>query len=181
MGSHPFAYHPYYCEENIWHLAQHLELSNYDQKNVVFISNRNKTCAVWHMRAGQSNQPLIWDYHVILLAQKGTSWWVWDLDTTLGLPIPAETYFIESFRPVPAVYLPQFRVVGAAEYTAHFFSDRSHMLRNGQWMAPPPPWPTIQQLDAENEGGTNLMEWVSLESKFFGEVIDLPTLVTTYT
>lgn len=37
-----------------------------------------------------------------------------------------------------------YRLVDADKYLVEFASDRKHMLKNGQWIAPPPDWPLIQ-------------------------------------
>jgi len=40
------------------------------------------------------------------------------------------------------------RVVPASHFLALFRSDRSHMLRDGEWLSPPPPWPCIDGIDS---------------------------------
>jgi len=79
---------PFYCEENIWRLCykrqerqrrqgqgvqpQHNVNANPDQDFVLFISNAQKCCPIFHQKATASssrrNQPCFWDYHVILLS-----------------------------------------------------------------------------------------------------------------
>jgi N-terminal glutamine amidase len=37
-----------------------------------------------------------------------------------------------------------YRLVDADKYLVEFASERKHMLEDGQWIAPPPDWPLIQ-------------------------------------
>ncbi len=162
-------YCPFYCEENIYHLAGEPVLRG-RPREVVFISNAHGGCAMWHQRASvRSTWPILWDYHVVLLA--GAPWEVWDLDTTLGVPVPAHDYMRRTFRAgVPDDLLPCFRVVEAEAFAAVFASDRGHMrLSNGRWKSKPPPWPPIGSPGAE----PNLMRFVDVTSPFLGEVLDL--------
>jgi protein N-terminal glutamine amidohydrolase len=135
-----------YCEENVWHLCQEPEFERLEM-NVVLISNEQKACAFWHQRSAlRIGIPQVWDYHVILVVRAKT-WLVWDLDSTLGLPIRAKTYFDKTLQQLSqrnADYAPLFRIFGAVDYVEGFRSDRSHMRDNkGKWLAPPPPWPLI--------------------------------------
>ena len=95
-----FRYCPYFCEENVWHLCtddrvilDH-EPIPVENRRVVFISNARRRVAMWKQRAGGS-QSVLWDYHVVLLAGGN----VWDLDTTLGFPIPLDAWVRGSFHP----------------------------------------------------------------------------------
>ncbi len=38
----------------------------------------------------------------------------------------------------------KYKVIEAKEYLKKFSSDREHMRKNGQWLAPPPKYPPIQ-------------------------------------
>src|SRR5262249_37200429 len=161
-------YQPFYCEENVYHLAGE-PLFAERPREVVFISNAAGACAMWHQRAApRPGRPTLWDYHVVLLA--ADPWEVWDLDTTLGLPVPASLYLERSFRPdLPEEYLPRFRRIDAELFQERFASDRSHMLlSDGRFRKPPPPWPAI--------GGAaepNLMRFVDMETPFLGKILDL--------
>jgi len=150
-------YTPFYCEENIWHLthSSHLDPRS---SSVVFISNPRRACPLWNQRASrQFGEPVVWDYHVVLLAHDGIPT-IWDLDSTLGCPLPFATWWHGTFPHMDLLheeYLPHFRVIDLATFQRTFSSDRSHMLRaDGTWQAPPPTWPCI-----EGEG----LDAVSLE------------------
>ena len=173
MTSRPsFRYQPFYCEENVFHLAREPALAG-RRRAVVFISNPERACAVWHQRAAlRSTWPILWDYHVVLLV--GAPWEVWDLDTTLAVPAPAARYLRRSFRDgIAEEVAPRFRVVDAGVFTRSFASDRSHMRdARGSYQQPPPPWPPIGAPGAE----PNLMRFVDMETPFLGEVLDLRSL-----
>ncbi len=166
-----FRYCPYFCEENVWHLCtddrvildrQPIPVEN---RRVVFISNARRRVAMREQRAGGS-QPVLWDYHVILLAGGN----VWDLDTTLGFPIRLDAWVTASFHPPDPQFAPQFRVIDAPAYLSHFRSDRSHMLGPGGIpLKPFPPWPRIGV-------GMNLPRFVDMETPFIGELLDLDSI-----
>ena len=167
-------YQAYYCEENVFHLARDPLVAG-RPREVVFISNADRTCAVWHQRAAvRPSWPILWDYHVVLLC--AAPWEVWDPDTTLGMPVPAVDYLRRSFRAgLPDELTPRFRVVEAELFAGAFASDRSHMLtRSGRYRKPPPPWPPILPPGA----APNLMRFVDMADPFLGEVLDLPGLLS---
>ena len=145
---------------------------------MVFVSNVEKSCAIWRHRAAHSpDAPMIWDYHVILLTkEQKRGWIVWDLDTTLDFPVKAKTWLQLSFVmgcSIPDAYRPLFRLLTSQEYLQHLSTDRSHMReKNGNWLAPPPEWePSFQP-----ELGMNLFRFVQMEEEFVGEVLDLPAM-----
>jgi hypothetical protein len=171
-----YRYQPFYCEENVFHLAREPELAA-RPRAVVFISNPERACAVWHQRAAERpTSAILWDYHVVLLV--AAPWEVWDFDTVLGLPVPAADYLRRSFhRDLPGLpdqHHPCFRVVDAEVFTATFASDRSHMRSaGGRYQQPPPPWPPIGEPGAVS----NLMRFADVTAPFLGEVIDLGGLL----
>lgn len=171
-------YTPYYCEENVWHLCQPGGIDA-DERLVAFITNPSQTVALWCQSAAASDEPVIWDYHVVLLARSGGAppWWVFDLDTTLGFPCPVERYLSDTFLDagrVPPRFLPRFRVIDAAEFIRTFASDRSHMLdQHGRLMKPAPPWPPIGPAGAPS----NLTRFVDLADPFVGTILDRAALV----
>ncbi len=54
-----------------------------------------------------------------------------------------------------------FRVVPAGEYLATFASDRSHMLKDGKWLKPPPNYPPISTDNSQH----NLSAFISMTSQ----------------
>jgi len=166
-------YWPYYCEENIWHACGELP-SAVDEALVVFISNSARAVAVWHQRSAPSTEePALWDYHVILLMRRADEWTVLDPDSTLSTPTMAASYLEATFPALPdqlAQHRPRFRLVPAADYRREFRSDRSHMRApDGRWLSLPPPGPCIGE-------GTNLMRFVDTDAEFLGEVCGLENL-----
>ena len=139
-------YTTFFCEENIWYLCQNDEFSN-SQKFVLFISNNVKKCPFWYQKAGQTHQPIWWDYHVIL-AVKLDFWYIYDLDTTLAFPLELHIYLSKTFQQnsnLSSQYFPQFKIIDSDEYRNDFHSDRKHMRdSNGNWLASPPAWPLIE-------------------------------------
>jgi protein N-terminal glutamine amidohydrolase len=163
-------YAPYYCEENIWFLSQEPHLAN-AVREVVIISNERRMCPLWEQRAGGTGNVVFWDYHVILLC-RWTKWYVWDLDTLLGAPVDLAHYVQRTFfrdQTLEKQFELRVRVIPADEYVATFSSDRSHMRNfDGQWLAPPPPWPMILKPD-----GTDLMEVIDMKKRTPGVVMSI--------
>ena len=175
MAIENFWYHPNYCEENIWHLCRHTQLTHLE-KSVVFISNGAKTCPIWQMKAAAEGEPVFWDYHVVLFA-KEASWFVWDLDSRLGLPVSLNTYLSQSFRRhLPSRFMPRFRIVSAAVFQSMFSSDRAHMrTQGGGWHSPPPQWPVI---GAQTQ--PNLHQFIQMVDPFVGLVLELDQVFKAY-
>ena len=172
-------YAAYYCEENVWRLAGHPAL----EKRIchaVFISNPDRTCALWQQRAcTQDGAPVVWDYHVILVAQRtsGNEHEVLDLDSTAGFPLPADAYLEATFpygSLLPANLQPRFRMIPATEFRMSFASDRSHMRQETKegvsWIQKPPPWPIIQTQTQT----MNLEIFINMGDGGPGIVVDLP-------
>ncbi|MEL6181295.1 MAG: protein N-terminal glutamine amidohydrolase [Myxococcota bacterium] len=169
-----FHYTPFYCEENAWHLCQHPRLANH-ARHIVFISNDQRCCPLWFQRAApKPTEAVLWDYHVLVIAQHPDQpqWQVWDLDTLLAIPIAIHHYIEATFGPshlVPDVYHPKFRVVEAERFVTCFSSDRSHMRDDdGTWLQPPPAWECI----LDSKGTMNLMQFVDMTQDFLGTVMD---------
>ncbi|KAJ1408740.1 N-terminal glutamine amidase-domain-containing protein [Ochromonadaceae sp. CCMP2298] len=157
-------YASHYCEENVYHLSVRYcalrETCPGSEGYAVFISNELEQTPIWCQRMSDSpEEPVIWDYHVIFLLESGGAVHVFDLDTTLSCPAALSLYLARSFRPeveLKQPYRQLFRVVPAADFVAHFASDRSHMLASPQspststspsqsqsnaYQQPPPAWP----------------------------------------
>jgi hypothetical protein len=136
---------PFFCEENIWHLAQSSEVTGTER--LVLVISGAEGVACWHQKAGDEGAPILWDYHVVLAALDPglQAWQLWDLDGRLGYPVPAETWLRTTFPfpdRVPARFQPRFAVIPAADYVRTLSTDRSHMRdAQGAWLKPPPPWP----------------------------------------
>lgn len=114
------------------------------ERSAVFISSPNRTCAVWKQRLAAPTDSIVWDYHVVLFVRRDGGNTIWDLDSRLPFPSPADRYLEESFPVgVRESLRPRFRVVGSEELNQHFASDRRHMRTAGKWKAAPPPWPPI--------------------------------------
>ncbi|BBN16271.1 protein N-terminal glutamine amidohydrolase [Marchantia polymorpha subsp. ruderalis] len=150
-----FLYTACYCEENIYMLCkalgeQGVAAADLSDLFVVFISNdlQRKNCS------SGSESVCIWDYHVICIQKAGAQEaLVWDLDTTLSLPVPLSSYVKEAFKPeieLDELYLRLFRVVRASTFLRTFASDRRHMRTpEGGWLAPPPNYECIVAEDGE--------------------------------
>ena len=169
---------PCYCEENVWRLVyRHLntkDLSDGWQYHVVFISNKCRQCPMFMQRAANNSKEYVcWDYHVIAVRSKmspcpdeddterstATNTEVLDIDTLLTpYPCPLEEYITGSFphatnnAQIDSRYLPLFRVVDAKEFMTQFYSDRSHMFKDGTWSAPPPNYKPIMNGLCTKEG-----------------------------
>ena len=165
---------PYYCEENAWHVCRE-EFFADRRRHVVFISNREHAVPMWNQRAGRG-KPIVWDYHVIVLVENPIE--IWDVDTTLGLPVSLEDYVAGSFhQALPEYFQPICRVVEAREFVETFASDRSHMQRkDGSFRKPPPAWPIIEKPGIK----TNLMRFVDISQSFVGDVMSIPELLTRF-
>jgi hypothetical protein len=158
-------YAPYYCEENVWWLADEPRFAD---AHVVVISNRPRTVAMGAQRAGNGGVAL-WDYHVVLACDGA----IWDLDCTLGTALPLRRWLEASFDPrAPDRLAPRFRVIEGAIYRARFASDRRHMRgADGVFVHEPPPWPVI------GGGAHDLDRLLDLEDATFGPWLDMHALL----
>ena len=164
-------YWPFYCEENLWHLCEDPVVAEdgspipVEERRVIVITGARGRVAMRRQRAG-GDRPMLWDYHVVL----GARGKIWDLDTTLGLPVDLEDWTRESFLPHFPDFRPRFRVVDAPTYRERFASDRSHMRGpDGAWLQPPPPWPPIGV-------GMTLPRFIDMDTEFVGEICELGSL-----
>lgn len=171
MSEETARYQPFYCEENIWQLCAQRSFDA-ERAWAVFISNPARTCALWSQRAARRpGEPVLWDYHVVLLDTSEAEPRIWDLDTLIGTPAPFADWWQATFPfedRLPEQFQPRFRLIPADVYLAEFSSDRSHMRdEQGAWRAPPPEWAPI--FDADR--GMNLDRFIDLEDEFVGEVM----------
>lgn len=191
---HKHRYARYWCEENIWHLCRERldepEATRPTAIRVLVVSNLEHACALWQQRAAPApSLPVLWDYHVLMLCREPSiqggqggpegqgsrggqgGWSVWDLDTTIGLPVAIDDYLRGTFLRRHGAHAPLFRVFDGADYVRVLSSDRSHMRRpDGSWTEPPPPWPPILA------GESNLMRLIDMREKTPGEVMTLGEL-----
>ncbi|HEY8427041.1 MAG TPA: hypothetical protein VIL20_01650 [Sandaracinaceae bacterium] len=167
-------YAPFYCEENVWWLAQEPRLAGLPRE-VVMVSNEARAVACFAQRAAPSEgAPVVWDYHVVLAVRRPEGVEVEDLDCTRGFPLEAGDWLEATFGParaLPPRYAPRFRVIDADAYVSLFSSDRAHMRApDGGWLAPEPPWPAIVR------GPSNLLRLADVTDPFVGELLDLTGL-----
>uniref|UniRef100_A0A8C9F0J8 Protein N-terminal glutamine amidohydrolase n=1 Tax=Pavo cristatus TaxID=9049 RepID=A0A8C9F0J8_PAVCR len=141
-----------YCEENVWKLCEYIRSQDrypLEEFYAVFISNDRRMIPLWKQKSGHGDEPVVWDYHVILLhVPGGEQNFIYDLDTVLPFPCPFEMYSAEAFRLDDSLH-PEFhrkiRMIRADLYLKTFASDRSHMKdANGKWQKPPPSYPCIE-------------------------------------
>ncbi|KAI8911762.1 N-terminal glutamine amidase-domain-containing protein, partial [Gorgonomyces haynaldii] len=122
-----------YCEENIYKL---LELEE-DAQYCVFISNKARKVPFWD----PIKDVVVWDYHVIACG-KGK---VFDLDSSLPIGCHWKDYVrhVLGGHQLPEEYQRMYRIVEKQAYLDTLSSDRSHMLRDGKYIAEPPAWECI--------------------------------------
>lgn len=158
-------YQPFFCEENVWHLAQVSAAELPVPRAAVFVTNEQQSVAMWGQRA-TTRDPVVWDYHVVLLLPEHRV--VVDLDDRDRVGRPVAEWLAHAFRAADPSFLPRFRVVDAAEFVATLSTDRSHMRDSaGRALQPFPPWPA--PFDAAR--GTNLRRFLDLRDPFVGRVV----------
>lgn len=167
---------PYWCEENVWHLCADPCVQG-GTAEVAVITSAARRVALFHQRASPRPDGLVvWDYHVVLFSRLDDGGWLaWDLDTTLGWPVPAHDYLDRTFPPaLDPTWQPRFRIVGRDAYIREFGSDRSHMRgSDGAWLQPPPPWPAIGR-------GQSLPHLLDLADASAGPWLDADALQRRY-
>ncbi|CAO3655255.1 unnamed protein product [Mucor hiemalis] len=158
-----------YCEENIYLLCKEVKEKQQDLLkfcSVIYISNEDRMVPLWKQKAGEGEQPVIWDYHVILFFQRDSESdpLVYDYDTVLSFPCPADEYAYKTFKPelnLKKQFDRYFRVIPADIYLSEFASDRSHMKKkDGTYHAEPPKYPQIKSGDASN----NLQDYICMKN-----------------
>ncbi|XP_034535302.1 protein N-terminal glutamine amidohydrolase [Notolabrus celidotus] len=174
-----------YCEENVWKLCEFVRMERttpLEDLFVVFISNENRQVPLWKQKSGRGDQPVVWDYHVVLLqvSLKSGSL-VHDLDSQLSFPCSLELYAdqaLHSDRHLNPAYHRCLRVVPAHSYLLNFASDRSHMKNSdGSWRMPPPPYPPLRSAESQ----MNLDHFISMDPQVgWGAVYSLDQFLCTY-
>uniref|UniRef100_A0A3P8TNN6 Protein N-terminal glutamine amidohydrolase n=1 Tax=Amphiprion percula TaxID=161767 RepID=A0A3P8TNN6_AMPPE len=175
-----------YCEENVWKLCDFVRTKRtapLEQLFVVFISNDNRMVPLWKQKSGRGDQPVIWDYHVVLLqAELQSDALIYDLDTELPFPCSLKLYGAEAFRSdchIRPEYHRKLRVVPADIFLLNFASDRSHMKNpDGTWKMPPPLYPPIHTAESH----MNLDDFISMDPAVgWGTVYSLKQFLHRYT
>ncbi|XP_072226272.1 protein N-terminal glutamine amidohydrolase [Leuresthes tenuis] len=175
-----------YCEENVWKLCEYFRTERtapLEQLFVVFISNDKRMVPLWKQKSGRGDQPVIWDYHVILI-QVGlqSDSLVYDLDSELSFPCSLQLYAAQAFRSdrnIKPEYHRKLRMVPADSFLLNFASDRSHMKNSdGTWKMPPPLYPPIHT----SESQMNLDDFISMNPAVgWGTVYSLDQFLQRYT
>ncbi|KAG9478682.1 protein N-terminal glutamine amidohydrolase isoform X1 [Eleutherodactylus coqui] len=167
-----------YCEENVWKLCESIRdrtPHHLEEFYAIFLSNENRMIPIWKQQCGKSEDPVIWDYHVILLHDCGDGQrFIYDLDTVLPFPCPCDTYIKEALRSdhnIHKDFRRKLRLIPADEYLRTFASDRSHMKdANNDWRKPPPSYPCIKT----PEFSMNLDDFISMDQRVgYGTVYTL--------
>uniref|UniRef100_A0A8D0G8P4 Protein N-terminal glutamine amidohydrolase n=1 Tax=Sphenodon punctatus TaxID=8508 RepID=A0A8D0G8P4_SPHPU len=179
---HSCVYTSCFCEENVWKLCEYIRSRNQyplEEFYAVFISNDRRMIPLWKQRCGHGDDPVVWDYHVVLLhVSCGGQSFIYDLDTVLPFPCSFDTYAEEAFKSDDVIY-PEFRrkirVIQADLYLKTFASDRSHMRdASGNWRKPPPPYLCIETADSK----MNLDDFISMNPNVgWGSLFLLPEFV----
>ncbi|KAM9737365.1 protein N-terminal glutamine amidohydrolase [Menidia menidia] len=175
-----------YCEENVWKLCEYVRAERtapLEQLFVVFISNDNRMVPLWKQKSGRGGQPVIWDYHVILIQiDPQSDSLVYDLDSELSFPCSLQLYAtqaLRSDRSIKPEYHRKLRVVPADSFLLNFASDRSHMKNpDGSWKMPPPTYPPIHSAESQ----MNLDDFISMNPAVgWGTVYGLDQFLQRYT
>lgn len=97
---------------------------------------------------------------------------VYDFDTTLPWGCSFEEYFSKAinFKKPSASLNTMFRVCDGKKYLLVFASDRSHMVKNGKYISPPPKYPPIRSPNAQSKH--NLEEFLDLGNQSRGVWLD---------
>ncbi|XP_053322451.1 protein N-terminal glutamine amidohydrolase [Spea bombifrons] len=156
-----------YCEENVWKLCEFvrdLHPQHLEEVYAVFLSNNSRAIPLWKQRLGKFDEPVVWDYHVILLhVTQGNPGLIYDLDSLLPFPCTCEMYIREALKPDhewDVCFRRNLRVIRADEFLRTFASDRSHMKdHRDKFIKPPPPYPCIRTAEAT----MNLDDFISMD------------------
>ncbi|XP_012673954.1 protein N-terminal glutamine amidohydrolase isoform X2 [Clupea harengus] len=170
-----------YCEENIWKLCEYIKAQPQhciQDVYAVFISNERRMVPLWKQKSCRRDQPVVWDYHVILLHTGNRESYVYDLDTTLPFPCPLSLYEKEAFRSdhgLKESYWRKLRVIPAETFLSSFASDRSHMKDEvGHWRMLPPSYPCLETAESK----MNLDSFISMDAQIgWGKVYSLAEFV----
>lgn len=144
----PIPYCPYYCEENAWRLLAATALVA-GPAEALLIANRSGRVACWEQRAADPGEPVLWDYHVVVVEYPGPDLAgseavrprVWDPDCRHRPVLDAATWLAVTFLAPSTVrprYVPRFRPVARERWVRELATNRSHMrYPDGRWRKPP--------------------------------------------
>lgn len=171
-------YQPFYCEENVWWQVRETE----GRRWALFITNAQRRVLLWQQRLAKPGEPVLWDYHVVMVREADGARWIHDQDTRMPAVCPALAYLEATFPYEPervpdelSSLVPSFRLVTAEDLVATFATDRSHMLNaDGTYIHPPPSWPPVVAGDLEST--STLERYLDLTDDIAGEVLTLPEL-----
>ena len=142
-----YHYAALFCEENIWQLLKKLTIQGLSSEKlwVLFITNPLRKVPLLNQQAAPFNKVIIWDYHVILLADINHQPLIFDFDTCLPFVTPLQNYIQHTFinpDDLPKELMVYVRKIPAKSYLEKFYSDRSHMFNQIE-ASDFPPWPII--------------------------------------
>lgn len=144
-----YLYTPLFCEENIWQLllsfSQSSKKVDSSKMWALIITNPDQKIVLLNQCAAEINQPIIWDYHVVLLAEIHQQPFIFDFDTRLPFITPLHQYLQHTFifsDNLPQELTPYIRKIPAHSYLERFYSDRLHM-ENQIEKSEFPSWPII--------------------------------------
>jgi len=169
-----FIYTKCYCEENVYKFCEKLKSNAIDLSNhyVVWVSNPEERVTFFgHGVDGV----VVWDYHVISI-EKGNPSLLYDFDVNI-LPFPCNfNEYVNNVLMDPNLYFENlmpnrlFRVIPSNIYLNQFASDRSHMIKENKWLATPPPYPPIIQVNCK----MNLHQFKNMDKSipFIGTVMN---------
>ena len=126
-------------------------------------------------KANTPTEPLLWDYHVVLLWHVAPdARYILDFDTTLAFCTPIADYFRQAFLDESLLkprFVPLFRVMPSGEYVEKLLSDRRHMRDEYGWLADPPPWPPTSVTES------NLHKFTDMSDADYGKILTAAQLL----
>ena len=148
-----YRYTPYFCEENVWWLADSLCRQGADVGDLAVwvFSNRDASIALLNQRAAAAGSLMAWDYHVVLARVGPGGCQVFDFDSRLPFPSSGLVYLTGTFprqHRLPARWRTWVRRIPADAFLRRFWSDRSHM-RGHLPTSEFPDYPAIQPPDRD--------------------------------
>ncbi len=135
----------------------------------LIITNPNRKVALFNQKLSpistEINHPVIWDYHVIMLAEICQKYYIFDFDTRLTFITPVQEYLQKTFvspGKLPQEFIPYIHKIPAENYLKQFYSDRTHMkdqIDSSEF----PAWPII---NADKKNCIPLADYLSVDKVF---------------